>query len=340
MRISLGCIAYNEERDLPEVLRCFVAQDYPHELIEVILIDSMSTDRTRAIMEEFAAQDHGFHRVTVLENKKRVIPAGCNVLLDAARGDVFFKIDGHAQIPPHFVSANVEVLQEGHKVVGGQRPTIVSNPTPWQETLLATENSLFGSSVASYRRVPKAGPVDSLFHPAYSRDIFEKVGRFDERLLRTEDNDMSYRIRQAGFEIWFDPRIVSYQKIRPSFKKMVAQKHANGYWIGRTLFIQPGCIGWYHLVPLAFVCALVLGALLCLCGLWQPLVALVVLYAIFALLMGVAAAVVSPRKNATMVAIPFLFFVLHVAYGAGTARGILRGLVDGHYRRSVAPQDR
>ncbi len=85
---------------------------------------------------------------------------------------------------------------------------------------------------------------------------------FSENLLRTEDNEMHYRIREVGFKLCYDPRIVSYQYARSSFSKMLKQKYANGYWIGLTLKICPKCISLYHLIPFLFVSAVVF---------WRPL---------------------------------------------------------------------
>ena len=69
-----------------------------------------------------------------------------------AKGDVIIRVDAHARIPRNFVSRNVYNIKQGENVVGGGRPNITSNVSSWKLTLLAAEDSLFGSSVASYRR--------------------------------------------------------------------------------------------------------------------------------------------------------------------------------------------
>lgn len=166
------------------------------------------------------------------------------------KGDAIIKVDAHAVIPEDFVSKNVRVLETGEYICGGQRPNIIDKPTPFKETLLLAESSMFGSSIASYRNNPGKTYVKSLFHAAYRREVFEKVGFFNEELVRTEDNEIHYRMRKAGYKLCFDPDIISYQYTRSSLKAMLKQKYANGYWIGKTSKVCPKCLSIYHLCHL------------------------------------------------------------------------------------------
>ena len=214
MFITICVIAYNEEQTLPAILKDIAAQDYAHGSMEVVLVDSASTDHTKKIMQEFAAQnttqpDMGFVSVSVLDNPKRTLPCGWNVALKAYRGEAILKVDAHASIPKDFVTKNVAVLESGEDVCGGQRPNIIEQPTPFRNTLLLAESSMFGSSIAPYRNNPGKSYVKSMFHAAYRRKVFETIGGFDERLARTEDNEIHYRMRKAGFKLCFDPEIIS-----------------------------------------------------------------------------------------------------------------------------------
>ena len=135
MFITICVIAYNEEQTLPAILKDIAAQDYAHGSMEVVLVDSASSDHTKKIMQEFAAQnttqpDMGFVSVSVLDNPKRTLPCGWNVALKAYRGEAILKVDAHASIPKDFVTKNVAVLESGEDVCGGQRPNIIEQPTP------------------------------------------------------------------------------------------------------------------------------------------------------------------------------------------------------------------
>lgn len=330
--VSIGIIARNEEKSLGNLLADIAVQDFPHERIEIILVDSASTDKTKALMQEFAEinrEDNlGFAEINILDNPKVTIPCGWNVALKAFKGDVFLRVDAHARLPFDFVSANVAVLEEGEYVCGGPRPTVANPDTPWTQTLLFAEESAFGSSVADYRGNSEKQYVSAVFLPAFRREVVEKVGLYDERLLRTEDNDYCYRIRLAGYRIRFDYRIRSRQIARSTFARMLTQKYGNGYWVGRTLFIQPKCLHVYHFAPVAFVIGAVSVLLVGAFATWQPFRVCGIAYALICGALTVMALVQSSKRYVQMLALPVVFAGIHVSYGLGTLCGIASGLKD------------
>ena len=346
MLITICVIAYNEENTLKKLLDQIFCQDYDHSNMEIVLVNSNSTDRTKDIMYQFADSNgddkFGFYKVQVLQNEKKTLPCGWNVALKSYSGEAILKIDAHATIPEDFVRKNVETLEQGEDIVGGFRPSIIDESTPWKETLLLAEGSMFGSSIAPYRRNQGITYVKSMFHAAYRREVFEKIGIFNENLGRTEDNEIHYRMREAGYKLCFVPEIISYQHIRSSFIKMIKQKYANGYWIGLTSGFCPKCLSLYHFIPFAFVLAIIittafsiiLGITGCrITGLnWLAVTtfgATILMWAIYwllALCMAIGA-VIGERKeqrNITNITLPLLFFVLHITYGIGTLIGMVR----------------
>lgn len=329
MYITLCVIAYNEEENIKSILEDIKHQDYNHQDMELLMVDSASTDDTKKLMLEFLHKnDNEFRKISVVNNPKRTLPCGWNVALKKYEGEVILKVDAHATIPADFVTKNVRCLESGEMVCGGRRPTIIKDGSKWQDTLLLAENSMFGSSIADFRNNPGKTYVKSVFHGAYRREVFDKVGGFNEKLTRTEDNEIHYRIRKAGFKIAFDPEIVSYQYIRSSLFKMLKQKFANGYWIGKTLRVCPGCLSLYHFVPFAFVIAIILSTVLCVCTSFIPIYVLTGLmwaaYILLAVVMAVIAIITAPKgkKHISAILLPVLFFLLHVSYGLGTVKSI------------------
>ena len=322
-KLSIGIIAYNEEAFLPSLLDDMKAQKYPHELMEILLIDSCSTDGTKAVMEKFQKENQDFYNIQVLDNPKKIQAAGWNVAIQNFTGDVLARIDAHTKVTPEYSLNVMKDIKDGEMVVGGVRPAIIEKDTSWANVLLQVENSLFGSSINSSRRSEEKAYVKTMFHAAYRREVLDKVGLFNEQLLRTEDNEFHYRIREAGYKLCYDPSIVSYQYARSDFKRMVKQKYGNGYWIGLTLKVCPGCISLYHLVPFAFVVAIVLTTILSLFGVWQLSALMWGLYGLFAITNTVLSGIQNGFYLQTVV-IPFLFLILHVSYGCGTIVGISR----------------
>lgn len=341
MYITVCVIAYNEEKTMNSILEDIVSQDYDHSKMEVLLVDSASTDNTKSIMEAFAKANtaksgtsEAFRRVEVLDNPGRTLPCGWNVALESYQGEAIVKVDAHASIPADFVSNNVRWLQTGEDIVGGERPCIVDEPTNWKNTLLLAETSMFGASIAPYRNNPGKCYVKSLFHGCYRREVFDNVGAFNEHLARTEDNEIHYRMRNAGYKLLFAPDVVSYQYIRGTLKSMLKQKFQNGYWIGLTTGVCPKCLSVYHYVPFLFVVAIILSIPgMIINGLVFPAFNIIGILAMFmwgaygllAVIMAVSAVVKEKEKrNITNLFLPFLFFMLHISYGVGTLVGLIK----------------
>ena len=323
MTVSLCVVAYNEEKILPSLLADLQSQTYPHHLTEIVLVNSMSTDGTREIMESFAASNESFSSVIVVDNPKKFQACGWNVALKTATGDVIIRIDAHTSVPPEFVSLNMKNIEDGEYVSGGVRPCLIEGDSKWSQTLLQVENSLFGSSINKCRRTVGKTYVKTMFHAAYRREVFAKVGGFNENLMRTEDNELHYRIREAGYKLSFDSEIVSYQYARSDFKKMIKQKKGNGQWIGLTLGVCPGCVSPFYLIPFCFVCGIVFTTALALLGFWHLAALMWTLYGAFSIVNTVLS-IISNGFIGWKLLMPFLFFVLHVSYGIGTLIGLLQ----------------
>lgn len=323
MIISVCVVAYNEEKALPGLLECIKKQDYPHEKMEILLVDSNSRDKTKEIMNQFKCENQDFLSVKVLDNSGGKLAFGWNVALRNYIGEAIVRIDAHATIPKDFVRKNVNVLESGEYVSGGKRPNIIDSPTPWKETLLLAESSMFGSSIADYRRSEKKGYVKSVFHGAYKREVFERVGYFNEALGRTEDNEMNYRIRKAGYKLCYSPDIISYQHTRNTLSGMLKQKYGNGKWVALTLKACPQCLSLYHFIPFCFIVGIIITTILAVLG--YPLLGKMMwgLYWVVAILMA-CLAVVGQKKSMYQLALPILFFLLHISYGVGSLAGFLK----------------
>ena len=322
MKVSIIITARNEEKYLPMLFEDILNQTYPLQNIEVVLMDSNSTDNTRLVMEEFKKNNETLS-VQIVTNERQIQAAGFNEGVKHATGDVVLKIDAHSRIPEDFVQKNVNEIIAGAYVCGGNRPTVVDSDDDFSKTLHIVEESALGSSIANYRKSNVKRKVDSIFHGMYRKEVFDKVGLADERLLRTEDNEFHYRVRKAGYDIIFNPEIESYQYIRPTFTKMIQQKFANGSWIGLTSHICRDCLSLFHFGPGVFVATLLVLMMLTPIS-FAPLLTVFGLYLLAVL--GLSIFEISKQKyNHTLLLIPFIMIAVHFAYGIGTIKGWIFG---------------
>ena len=194
----------------------------------------------------------------------------------------------------------------------------------WQQTLLAAENSMFGGSFAAFRRSDKVREVSTLAFAIYRKKVFESVGFYNEKLVRTEDNEMHYRMRTAGYKFYFNPNIISYRFSRNSLYRLIKQKFLNGYWIGLTMGICPACFSLFHFVPFLFIISIIFCTILYLCGFKVFFIVLILSYLIVAILMVLATYLRNRITCRFAVLLPLIFLLLHISYGIGTLVGLIK----------------
>lgn len=323
MLVSFIVVALNAGEKLQELIKDINAQDYNHQNIEVILVDGNSKDDTKKIMDAFMKSNHNFARICVLNNPKRTLPCGWNIALKESKGEVILRVDAHVSIPNNFIANNVACVKNGEKICGGKVTSIIESDDSWQRTLLLSENSAFGGGVAGFRRSNERRYVDTIAFAMYKREVFDTVGRYDERLTRTEDNEIHYRMKQAGYKFFMDSSIHSFRYARNTLPKMIKQKFLNGYWIGLTMGISPKCFALYHFVPFLFLIAIIITSIVGING--YPILAYMLWgsYFIGSITMSILS-LTKEKFSFGFLLLPLLFLMIHLSYGLGTLVGLIK----------------
>jgi glycosyltransferase involved in cell wall biosynthesis len=308
----------NEAHSIARCLDAIMAQDYPRDRIEILLVDGMSNDRTREIVADVAARDA---RVRLLDNPQRIVPTALNRGIRAASGAIITRVDGHTLIAPDYVTRCVAALSaHGADNVGG--PMRAHGETYMARGIALATSSPFGVGNARFHYSEQAGWVDTVYMGAYRRETFERVGLFDEELVRNQDDEFNFRLIRAGGKIWFDPSIRSTYFSRSTLRALWKQYFQYGYWKVRVIQKHGGPAAWRHLVPALFVTCLCVTSLMSLVLFsWAPLLLILIAY-LGALML---ATIESSRRRGWSFApvLPFAFVVLHLAYGIGFLWGML-----------------
>ena len=246
--------ALNEAQRIEACLESVLAQDYPLDRLEVLVVDGRSTDATR---EKVAAFAERHPLVRLVDNPKRIQAVAFNLGVREARGDVIVRLDVHASYSQDYVRRCVEVLDEtGAANVGGVWETVPGAGSLVARSIALACTQRFGFGGARFRVGGEAGPVDTVPFGAFRRETFEKVGLLYERLVRGEDNEFNARIRRCGMTVYFDPRIRCTYYARPTFRGFMKQLFGNGLYHILTLRVNPRGCSPRHFVPLVFVCTL------------------------------------------------------------------------------------
>lgn len=302
--VTIGIPVLNEESHLAACLEAVTAQTSP-EVIEVLVVDGGSADRTREIATDFPL-------VRVLDNPRRIRPAGLNVAISQAKGEVFIRVDARTVIAPDYVERCLDALAaSGAAMVGG--PMRFSATTPAERGIRAAMTSRLGAGPAAFRREGGAARfVDTVYLGAYFVETVRALGGYDEVSGGNEDAELAFRMGQAG-GVFLDPAITSTYAVREGLRPLARQFYRYGHNRTRTMLKHPGSVSWRQLaVPLLLV------------GLLSPFrrqVAAVYLSTV----LGRAAyeARRDPRAAPTLLAaLP----TMHAAWGAGFLRSVAERL--------------
>jgi cellulose synthase/poly-beta-1,6-N-acetylglucosamine synthase-like glycosyltransferase len=313
-RVTIAMPSYNEEHYIEACIASVQAQDYPAELIEILIADGRSTDRTREILARLSEADP---RIRMIDNPARLQAAGLGLLVKEATGDVIVRMDVHAEYAPDYVRRCVETLERtGADNVGGAQRAKAK--TPFQRALCAALASPLGVGGARYRSAEAEGFVDTVFLGAFRRKVFETVGLWDPGAITNEDAELNQRILDSGGQIYLSKDIVVHYFPRDSLKTLAKQYFRYGRGRARTLLKLGRFPTLRPLLPFVLVSGA--ATLLLVPPLWPFAPAA---FATYALATGAEAVRVGHKLGLRdLPTVWAIFPVLHASHGAGFAAGL------------------
>ena len=319
--VSIVVPCRNEERYLGACLDSILAGDYPPDRLEVLVVDGMSDDRTREILGRYTAR-HPFIRR--LDNPQRITPAALNVGIRAARGDVIMRMDAHVLYPSTYVSQLVAALEEtGADCVGGVIETLPADDSATARAIALGMSHPLGVGNSYFRIGSRERRwADAVSFPCYRRDVFDRIGLYDEELVRNQDDEFDLRLIKHGGRVLLVPEVVARYYARRSLRQVARMFYQYGYFkplvvrkLGRVMTVRP-------LVPTALLMSLLVSAVT---GLWWTPAAwagAAILGCYTAVVLGAAFGGVRRLGVRAGAALTTVFPVIHFSYGLGFLHGI------------------
>jgi succinoglycan biosynthesis protein ExoA len=316
--VSVVIPVRNEAGFITDLIDSILTQDYPQDRMEVIVADGMSTDGTREILADLQTR---YRQLLVVDNPGRIVPTGLNLAVARSRGEVIVRIDGHAVIASDFLRQNMALLAEHPEAwsVGG--PIRHAATTTFGKAVAVAMSHPMGVGNARHRYPDYDGYTEGAQFPAIRRSVFDRIGMFDERLVRNQDDEFNYRIRLAGGKVYVSPRVRYKYFVRARIGQLFKQYFQYGFWRIPVIEKHRRPTTLRQTAPTLFY--LTCG-FLALAGLWwrEPLlaVALPLIYTIALLLAGAAT---MPRHGLRVsLCVPAAIATMHAGYALGMGYGI------------------
>ena len=319
--VSIVIPVYNEEKYIEGLINSLLKQDYDKEKIEIIFVDGNSSDKTVEIINKKLANEKLQYRV--MSNPKKITPKSVNMGIKEAQNDIIIRLDAHSEYPINYItkcvyyinntdSDNVGCLfkAEGKTKIGKAIANVVS--------------SKFGVGNSGFRIKENSGYVDTVPFGTFRKELFDKIGYFNEELIRSEDNEFNYRIRKNGGKVYLfnETEIIYYP--RDTIYKLMKMGFQNGEWATYTGYIIPGTMGIRHFIPLLFVLGLIAGIIITALHLKALTIAFFSVLAIY-FIIDLLFTLKSVIKDGIEQLICFIIYPLfHISYGIGSIFGIFK----------------
>lgn len=319
--ISIICPIYNEEKYIDSCINSILQQDYSKDDLEVLFVDGMSSDKTREIISGYSSK---YPFIKVLDNPLRIVPPAMNIGIRAAKGDIIIRLDAHAIYPERYISELVSNLKNlSADNVGGVCRTLPVNNTIICRSIAIALSSSFGMGNSHFRvGVTEVRKVDTVPFGCFRKSLFDKIGLFDEELVRNQDDEFNGRIIKNGGAIYLLPHLVIDYYARDTVKKVSKMFYQYGLFkplVNKKLG-SPATVRQFF--PMLFVAGCILGGIL---SFFSNVLFNIYLYVLIVyLLLAVIFSLKDGRNILLVPALVYTYITIHISYGWGYWVGIFK----------------
>ena len=325
--LTIICPIYNEEKYIARCIESIMAQDYPKDDLEVLFVDGMSTDRTREIIASYLPQ---CPYLRVLDNPHKIVPYAMNKGISEAKGDIIMRLDGHSLYPSNYFSELVKwhsKLPEAWNI-GGVCETKVVNSNKTSEAIAKVMSDKFGVGNSTFRTGSDKEylEVDTVPFGCYKSFVFDRIGLYNEKLVRVQDIELNKRLTHAGGKIYMVPSIHCTYIPRDNYRDFFENRFQTGYWVIKTCFITHTTknLGLRHFIPAGFVLALLLPLLLGF--IWWPLFLVSPFVALLYLGCMTMRSIQIKDEKTSVWHLLKAFCCIHFSYGMGSIKALIDGI--------------
>jgi len=323
--ISVIIPCRNEETYIARCIESVQRFELPEGVqIEILIVDGQSEDCTLKIVKELANADQ---RICMIDNPRRIQACAINLGIRQATGDWILRIDAHAQYPSTYLRLCLETAKRTKaQNVGGLVITQPGSTLYSGRLVQSLSTHKFGVGNSGFRTGAPEGPTDTVPYGFMPRNIFDRVGSYDERLVRGEDYEFNRRLAACGGNIFLNPEIQVHYFNQPSLRLFLMKQFClEGPYNAYMWYLAPYSFALRHAVTAVFVAGLVVGAVLAPFTNWiaYPYFAIISLYCILATISGLQQAI-RYREPLHVLTLPLAFLLFHCYYGVGIWVGLVR----------------
>ena len=318
--VSLIVPVYNEEKYINQFINSILLQDYDRKKVEIIFIDGNSKDKTKQVIEEKLSKEN--LKYNILDNPQKITPVSLNIGIKNANHDIIIRLDAHSEYPENYISKCVYYL---NNIEADNVGCILETKSEGNvgQAISCVLSSKFGVGNSGFRTNAKSGYTDTVPFGTFRKELFERIGYFDERLPRNQDSEFNSRIIKNGGKIYlFNDIKITYHP-RDTIYKLIKMAMLNGKWNLYTNYLVPGSMRIRHFIPMVFFISIIIGLIASILNIKTIQIMFlieIILYSILNILFSFK----EIKKYGIIVSLLcfIIYPVFHITYGAGSVLGV------------------
>jgi succinoglycan biosynthesis protein ExoA len=318
--ISIIIPCRNEEGHIKECVESLMMQKDLPDIIEILVVDGMSTDKTRFILNQL---ERKYNNVRMIDNPLKITPVALNNGIKNSKGQFISILGAHAEYGQYFIKNSYDILNKDPLIMCAGGPIISKGINDFAKAVALAMSSSIGVGNAKHRFPDFEGYAEMACFPMFKREIFNKIGLYDESLIRNQDDEFCFRLRLNGWKVFLSPKVISSYYVRNNPIALFRQYYEYGKWRVPVLVKHKIPISYRQQVPAAFF---LINVLIIISASYFNVIFLGLLLPIsyFIILVGFSILCLKKTKFSIIKYLPIILFILHFSYAAGFIHGVIK----------------
>ena len=319
--VSVIIPCYNEKDTIEECILSVLNQKFPQGDFEILIIDGMSTDGTKNILDQIKSR---YSNLRIIKSEKRFTPFALNMGIKESKGKFITILGAHSIYDPEFLCNNIKLFNEHPEISCSGGPIIHRGVNSFGKAVALAMSNPIGIGNAKHRFPDYEGYAEGAGFPTFKKEVFDNIGLYDEKFIKNQDDELNFRLTKSGGKIYLSSRVKSIYFVRETVSELFKQYFEYGFWRVAVIRKHKYPVSFRQLIPFLFFSSVILLSFLVLLVPGNYYFISLILPAIYLTILIISGVIIAFRFGyATGIKFPLAVAVLQLSYALGFLKGLI-----------------